>query len=54
MRKILKQPPLKIGGSMTLTGDLDKALVELKKERDQSLKRLIAAFKRSTSPIRAR
>ena len=33
---------------MTLTGDLDEALAELKKEREQSLKRLIAGLKRST------
>jgi hypothetical protein len=30
---------------MTLTGDLDEALAELKKERKQSLERLIAALK---------
>jgi hypothetical protein len=30
---------------MTLTGDLDEALDELKKEREQSLERLIAGLK---------
>jgi hypothetical protein len=42
MRQVLKRPPLKIRGSMSLTGNLDKALVELKTEREQSLERLIA------------
>jgi hypothetical protein len=45
MRKISKQSPLKLRGSMTLTGDLDEALAELKKEREQSLERLIAGLK---------
>ena len=44
-RRIVKQSPLKLQGSMTLTGDLDEALAELKKEREQSLERLIAALK---------
>ena len=30
---------------MTLTGDLDEALAELKKEREQSLERLIVEVK---------
>ena len=30
---------------MTLSGDLDEALGELKKEREQSLERLIASVK---------
>ena len=44
-RKIAKQSPLKLQGSMTLTGDLDEALNEIKKEREQSLERLIAGLK---------
>ena len=44
-RKLVKQSPLKLQGSMTLTGDLDEALAELKKEREQSLERLIAGLK---------
>jgi prevent-host-death family protein len=44
-RRLVKQSPLKLQGSMTLTGDLDEALAELKKERKQSLERLIAGLK---------
>jgi prevent-host-death family protein len=44
-RKIAKQSPLKLQGSMTLTGDLDEALNEIKKERERSLERLIAGLK---------
>lgn len=44
-RKLVKHSPLKLQGSMTLTGDLDEALAELKKEREQSLERLIAGLK---------
>jgi prevent-host-death family protein len=44
-RRLGKQTPLKLQGSMTLTGDLDEALTELKKEREQSLERLIAGLK---------
>lgn len=44
-RRLVKQSPLKLRGSMTLTGDLDGAMVELKKEREQSLERLIAGLK---------
>jgi prevent-host-death family protein len=44
-RRLVKQSPLKLRGSMTLTGDLDKAMAELKKEREQSLDRLIAGLK---------
>ena len=40
-----KHSPLKLRGSMTLTGDLDEALQELKKEREQSLQKVIASFK---------
>jgi len=44
-RKLVKPSPLKLQGSMTLTGDLDEALAELKTEREQSLDRLIAGLK---------
>ena len=44
-RRLVKQSPLKLRGSMTLTGDLDEAMAELKKEREQSLERLIAGLK---------
>ena len=46
----LKQSPLKLRGSMTLTGNLDEALNELKKEREISLELLIAGSKSLTSP----
>ena len=44
-RSLARQSPLKLWGSMTLIGDLDEALNELKKEREQSLERLIAGLK---------
>jgi hypothetical protein len=44
-RRLASQSPLKLRGSMTLAGDLDEALNELKKERAQSLERLIAGLK---------
>jgi len=44
-RTRLRQSPLKLRGSMTLTGDLDEALQDLKKEREQSLQGVIAALK---------
>jgi prevent-host-death family protein len=40
-----RQSPLKLRGSMTLTGDLDEALQDLKKEREQSVQGVIAALK---------
>ncbi len=36
---------LKLLGSMTLTGDLEEALQDLRKEREQSLEGVIAALK---------
>jgi prevent-host-death family protein len=44
-RRLASQSPLKLRGSMTLAGDLDEALNELKKEREQSLERLISGLK---------
>jgi prevent-host-death family protein len=44
-RRLASQSPLKLRGSMTLAGDLDEALNELKKERAQSLERLTAGLK---------
>ena len=44
-RRLASQSPLKLRGSMTLAGDLDEALNELKKERAQSLERLISGLK---------
>jgi prevent-host-death family protein len=40
-----RQSPLKLRGSMTLTGDLDEALQDLRREREQSLQEVIAALK---------
>lgn len=44
-RSLASQSPLKLQGSMTLTGDFDEALNDLKKEREQSLERLITGLK---------
>jgi prevent-host-death family protein len=44
-RRLARRSPLKLRGSMALTGDLAKALNDLKKEREQSLERLIAGLK---------
>ena len=44
-KKLASHSPLKLRGSMTLTRDLDEALNELKKEREESLERLIAGLK---------
>ena len=40
-----QQSPLKLRGSMKLTGDIDHALRELGKERQQSLERLVSGLK---------
>jgi hypothetical protein len=44
-RRQARRSPLKLRGSMTVTGNLDQVLDELKKEREQSLERLIAGLK---------
>jgi prevent-host-death family protein len=44
-RRLARQSPLKLRGSMAVIGDLDQALDDLKKEREQSLERLIARLK---------
>lgn len=44
-RKLARQSPLKLRGSMAVAGDLDQALDDLKKEREQSLERLVAGLK---------
>jgi len=44
-KKLASHSPLKLRGSMTLAGHLDEALNELKKEREESLERLIAGLK---------
>ena len=40
-RQILKAKPFKLEGTAELTGDLDRALEELKQEREASFQRLI-------------
>ncbi len=44
-RKLVRKSPLKLSGSMSLTEDLDAALKEIKKDRAQSLERLVASVK---------
>ena len=44
-RRILKGKPLKLAGTAELTGDLDRALEELKQEREASFQRLIEQLK---------
>jgi prevent-host-death family protein len=44
-RRAAKQSPLKLRGSMTLTGDINRALTEIRKERDKSFERLISGLK---------
>ena len=40
-----RQTPLKLRGSMILTGDLEEALRDLKKDREQSIERVIIGLK---------
>jgi len=44
-RRAAKQSPLKLRGSMTLTGNINRALTEIRKERDKSFERLISGLK---------
>jgi prevent-host-death family protein len=44
-RRAMKQSPLKLRGSMKIVGDVDRALAEVRKEREQSLERLISGLK---------
>lgn len=44
-RRAAKQSPLKLRGSMTLNGDINRALTEIRKERDKSFERLISGLK---------
>jgi len=41
-RRAVKQAPLKLRGSMKLVGDLDRALKEIRQERENSIERLIS------------
>ena len=44
-RRVAKQSPLKLRGSMTLIGNINQALTEIRKERDKSFERLISGLK---------
>jgi prevent-host-death family protein len=44
-RRAAKQSPLKLRGSMTLIGNINQALAEIRKEREQSFERLISGLK---------
>lgn len=44
-RLAVKQSPLKLRGSMALTDDIDKAITEIRKEREKALDRLISGLK---------
>lgn len=44
-RRAAKQSPLKLRGSMKIVGDVDRALEELRNEREKSLERLVSTLK---------
>jgi prevent-host-death family protein len=44
-RKTLRSKPFKLKGTMKLTGDIDKGLEELKREREASFQRLVEQLK---------
>jgi prevent-host-death family protein len=44
-RRVAKQSPLKLRGSMTLIGNINQALTEIRKEREESFERLISGLK---------
>jgi len=44
-RRVAKQSPLKLRGSMMLIGNINQALTEIRKERDKSFERLISGLK---------
>ena len=44
-RSAAKQSPFKLRGSMALIGDIDRALMEIRKEREESFERLISRLK---------
>jgi prevent-host-death family protein len=44
-RRAAKQSPLKLRGSMTLIGNINQALTEIRKEREESFERLISGLK---------
>jgi len=44
-RRTVNESRFKLRGSMTLTGDINRALTEIRKERDESFERLISGLK---------
>ena len=44
-RRTVNESRFKLRGSMTLTGDINRALTEIRKERDKSFERLISGLK---------
>ncbi|MBI3001080.1 MAG: type II toxin-antitoxin system Phd/YefM family antitoxin [Deltaproteobacteria bacterium] len=44
-RQVMRSKPLKLEGTAKLSGDLDRALEQLKQEREASFQRLIEQFK---------
>lgn len=44
-RRAAKQSPLKLRGTMTLIGNINQALTEIRKEREESFERLISGLK---------
>ena len=44
-RRAAKKSPLKLRGSMTLTGDINQALKEVRKEREKSLEGVVSRIK---------
>ena len=44
-RRATKQSPLKLRGSVTLIGDINQALQEIRKEREKSLEGVVSRIK---------
>jgi len=44
-RRAARQSPLKLRGSMKISGDVEQALADLKEEREKSLERLVSRLK---------
>jgi prevent-host-death family protein len=44
-RRTAKQSPLKLRGSMTLSGDINQALTEIREEREAPFDRLVSGLK---------
>lgn len=44
-RRAARQSPLKLRGSMKISGDVEQALADLREEREKSLERLVSRLK---------